>query len=285
MNRGRAYRRFSAQDVPSGLRAAVETSPAAEGVNGGLWLDRLPALVGDALQTWDLHVDGDPRHGAAALVLPVRRPTGEPAALKVVWPHPEARQEHLALRAWAGQGSVRLLAADPARWTLLLERLDGDRDLHSVPVMESCGAIGALLAELDRPAAPWAPRLSDHLHELVGDIDRAEADPQWAHRFPRSLLQVARSTAAEQGRSADIDAHLVHTDLHQANVLWSPTADRWLAIDPKPMAARPAFAVAPSVRNRWAEAQESRDLRQHLALRVEAVCEPAGIDVDEARAR
>ncbi|HUR04923.1 MAG TPA: hypothetical protein VM347_20440, partial [Nonomuraea sp.] len=37
------------------------------------------------------------------------------------------------LRAWAGDGSVLLLDEDPATGTLLLERLDAERPLSSVP--------------------------------------------------------------------------------------------------------------------------------------------------------
>ncbi len=85
------------------------------------WLRGLPALVDALLRDWDLTLDGPAAHGQCALVLPVRTEAGVPAALKVTWPHAEARHEHLALQHWHGNGAVALLRADPRRSALLLE--------------------------------------------------------------------------------------------------------------------------------------------------------------------
>jgi len=77
-------------------------------------------LVEQSLTEWDVTLDGDAMHGKAALVLPVRRRDASLAVLKITWPHVEAEHEHLALQRWDGQGAVRLLAANPGRWTMLL---------------------------------------------------------------------------------------------------------------------------------------------------------------------
>lgn len=275
---------FTPEDVPEGLARTVRRHHVPGEPSAQEWLAGLPGLVDEALQSWQLRQDGRAWHGTAALVLPVRRSDAGAAVLKVVRPHPEARDEHLALRAWRGRRAVDLLAAAPARWTLLLQRLEADRDLLSGSVLDSCAEIGGLLRDLDQPAPPWGHRLSTHLHALVADIDRAQADPAAAHRFPRRLLQVARSLALEQASSPDVDDRLVHGDLHQGNVLWSPDQGGWRAIDPQAVAGHPTFGVAPAVRNRWAEAQASPDLRTHLAARVDVVCDAAGLDVGRARA-
>ena len=99
------------------VRGPLRGRPAEGFQTGDAWLDRLPGLVRTSLQRWELTPDGPARHGVCALVLPVRRGGGEAAVLKVAWPHPEARHEHLALQLWGGHGAVRLLAADPATWT------------------------------------------------------------------------------------------------------------------------------------------------------------------------
>jgi streptomycin 6-kinase len=119
--------------------------------DGDTWLALLPRLVNEHLGLWELVPDGNPWHGECAVVIPVRR-RDEVAALKLTWPHPEARHEHLALRLWDGRGAVRLLAADPTAYALLLERLDGDRDLTSVPILDACEVIGTLFTKLDRPS-------------------------------------------------------------------------------------------------------------------------------------
>ena len=113
-------------------------------------------------------------HGTAALVLPVRRRDGSAVVLKVTWPHAEAEHEHLALQRWEGRGAVRLLAANPGRWAMLLERLCSDRDLYDVPIDEACTVIGDLLRQLDHPAIPQLSRLSAEAASMV-DPDAAQA--------------------------------------------------------------------------------------------------------------
>lgn len=253
--------------------------------DGQTWLAELPARVAAALERWELARDtGHPlRWGFTALVLPVLLPDGGPAMLKVGWPHPEADHEHLALRLWQGRGAVRLLAAEPADTAYLLERLDPTRDLESGPVLETTEALGRLLTRLDRPAPPWAPLLSDELRLLRTDLARATDDPA-AARFPRRMLQHASALVADLLGEDDVDGRLVHTDLHQMNVLWRPDPGEWVAIDPKVVAGDPHWAVAPSLWNRWEDSLAAPDLGAHLLGRLEVLCEAAGLDRDRARA-
>lgn len=253
--------------------------------SGRTWLGALPALVTECLLRWELDVDGGTRYGSNAVVLPVRRADGSPAALKISWPHEEATHEHLALRAWGGDGAVRLLAADPSRWALLLEQLDADRTLDDVGVDDSCREIGGLLHTLDRPALPQLDQLSAYLQRLAGDLDRAAArHPTDADvGLPRRLRERGRAIATDLASHPQIDTRLVHTDLHGRNVLRRPGTGAWVAIDPKPMAGLPEFAVAPVLWNRWPEVVGSGDPRAHLNRRVDTLCERAGLDRELAR--
>lgn len=280
-------------DIPTGLRDRVLQHVPDPGMeDGATWLDRLPRLVTGLLEDWRLTPDGPSRHGHCALVLPVRREDGTRAVLKVTWPHHEAATEHLALRSWAGRGQagrrvVRLLAADPTRWALLLERLDPDTDLNSADVRTTCRVVGTLIAELDAPALARAPRLSDHLTELAVDCERALAAPG-SPAFPRRHLDQARVLARELAAEPGGDDHLVHSDLHGGNVLRrlpdDPLAtggeEDWVVIDPKPMAAHPAFAVAPLLWNQWDRAVAADDTRRHLRHRLGIACGAAGLDED-----
>lgn len=271
--------------VPAGLIQRLRQHvPAAGYISGEQFLPTLPRLVQELLEDWGLTVTGPACHGYAALALPVDG-ADEAAVLKVVWPHPEARDEHRSLRVWAGVGAVRLLAADPSRWALLLERLD-PRDLNGSPVgvLDSCEILGRLAATLDRPAPPWtALRAGDHLQELVSDLDTLRKGPH-AGALPRRLLDRGRAVATDLAAEPDIDARLVHSDLHQENVLWRPDPGEWVAIDPQTIAADPAWVVAPALWNRWDEAVAAYDTRVHLNLRLEILCEAAGLDPDRARA-
>lgn len=271
--------------LPTGLVTRMRGRPAdgAEGyagLSGDDWLAALPRRAADALDRWELTPDGVPRHGFCALVLPVRR-RGERLALKLGWPHAEARHEHLALRAWAGRGAVHLVAAYPAQDALLLERLAAERDLGTQDVETSCAVLGELLARLDVPAFPQLDRLSGWARGFLADT--ADVRAAAAAGLPRRFVEQARSLARDLADEPGIDARLVHTDLHDANVLAGERAP-WLAIDPKPLAAEPAFALAPAMWNRWDDAVASGDPHWHLKCRLGWLAEAAGVDEGRARA-
>src|SRR5215213_3461558 len=93
-------------------RALVE---AANQQRRTAWLDTLPGTVARLARAWSLTV-GAPFQpgGQTAWVAPVRDRGGAELVLKVGWAHPEALHEADGLRAWAGQGAVRLYAAEEA---------------------------------------------------------------------------------------------------------------------------------------------------------------------------
>ncbi|MDQ2782027.1 MAG: aminoglycoside phosphotransferase family protein [Actinomycetota bacterium] len=266
---------------------------ASYAVSGADWLRQLPRLLADLLARWSLVPDGPARSGVCAVALPVTSParTSGQAVLKVTWPHVEAVTEHLALRRWDGNGSVRLLRADPARFALLLERLDSDTDLDTLPDDQACEIIGDLLATLSVPAIARVPTLSAY-------AARQLEKPPPTHALPRRFVDQARRLAGELGSEVDVDARLLHTDLHYQNVLRQNAlrqnvfrqsvigADRhaWLAIDPKPMAGDPAFEVAPALWNRVEELGTGSTFRWNVRRRLEIICERAGIDEDRAKA-
>lgn len=257
-------------DVPAGLSATMTGRPPADGVSGDDWLRTLPRLVASAVDRWSLSEPQAPRYGECALVVPCTSSSG-PVALKLTWPHPEARFEHLALRAWNGAGAVRLLAADTADHALLLEQLDADRSLVAIDLLEACETVGSLLRQLDRPGLPQVGALPvEEWHTLL---------ERGGDHVPRRFV----TRAAALLHDLPAGERLVHSDLHFANVLAGQRAS-WLAIDPKPVTAGSAFGVAPVLWNRWSEAVAAHNLRSHLRLRVGLVAEAARLEEDEAMA-
>lgn len=246
---------------------------ASYAVTGADWLRRLPGLLDELATEWRLEPDGPSWSGSCAVAIPVRAPEGA-AVLKVGWPHLEALTEHLALRHWAGRGAVRLLRADPHRSALLLERLDPTQDLTTVPVDEACGVLGDLLARLTVPAVARTPTLTAYVERQVG-----KAAPPGV---PRRFVDRARHLAVELSDHPLVDARLLHTDLHYANVLRGRDQE-WLAIDPKPMAGDPAFEVAPALWNRADDLGTGSTFRWSVRRRLEIICERAGIDEERAR--
>jgi streptomycin 6-kinase len=245
-----------------------------EGEAGRRWLDSLAAQVASCCADWGLTVDGAPMHGGLSLVLPVRRGK-ERAVLKLVWAEADAAQEALALAAWGGHGAVHLLAAEPERRALLLERLDPTRTLGAVPTGEAFAVASRLLRRLAVPAPPEVPRLADVAAEL------AAALPERWERAGRPievhLVDAACSFAGELGPGSG--QLLIHTDLHDANIL-AGERESWLAIDPKVVAGEPAFGVGPLLWRRVDTMSEPEELTAHL----DTLCAAAALDPERARA-
>ncbi len=261
--------------IPEVLAAKVGGFPADGGPDGATWLRALPALVEAVLDRWDLTVTGPAMSGWTALVLPVER-DGVRLVCKIGWPHRDSAQEHLALRHWAGNGAVQLIAADPARRALVLEALDPGRDLGALRIDEACEVIGGLLARLHVPAPPNVRMLSRVADDWAEQLRRQDGV------VPRRLVARALALIEDLAAAPDCNATLVHADLHFANVL-AATREPWLAIDPHPMAGHPGIELHPVLRNRVAELGTGAALRASVRRRVEIVCDAAGIDEVTAR--
>ncbi|WP_306745928.1 aminoglycoside phosphotransferase family protein [Saccharothrix yanglingensis] len=248
------------------------TVPAHFGTHLGeealAWRTTLPALATRFCARWDLTPDGALMHGHVAVVLPVRRADGHPAVLKLTWLDEETRQEPQALRAWDGDGVVRLLDHDDEHGALLLERLDHTRSLLDVPAEEAVAVAGGLLRRL-RLEGPGFRR------HRVGDLVAENAE--LGRPLPDALVREARDLGRELARTAGTT--LVNEDLHYANVL---RGDRepWLLIDPKPLSGDREFGVIPLLWNRFDELDGERGLRDRLA----ALCDVGELDAERARA-
>jgi streptomycin 6-kinase len=270
--------------LPEDFLASVQRFTAEEGAVGGpsgsAWAAGLPRLLADVLDDWGLAVSGAACTGYCSVVLPVLR-DGTRLALKVGWPHVEARDEALALRLWDGDGAVRLVAADPHRNALLLEPLDSARTLQELDVDAACEVTGELLRRLHVPAPPQVGRLSAHVRRHAATVVGAGSV------LPRRMAERTAGLLDDLLSDPACDATLLHGDLHNENVLHSlPGSHRpqWLAIDPHAVAGHPGFEIQPLLRNRRDELGTGSAFRYLVRRRVEVTCDAAGIDEDEALA-
>ena len=240
------------------------------------WLDRLPRRRDELLEEWSLRPDGGPMHGYCSLVVPVVTDDGVAAVLKVTFDgDTESEHEALALQHWHGRGAVRLLRADPRRRALLLERLH-TTDLSDVWDLEACEVVAGLWSQLHVPALPRLRSVSAYVERWVAALAGLPVNGP----VPRRLVEQATSLARDLLAEPDAAAHVVHGDLHYANVLASDRAP-WLAIDPKPMNGDPHYEVAPMLHNRLDEL--AGDLRAGLRRRFHALVDAGGLDEDRAR--
>ncbi len=262
-------------DVP----CAFTASYTAQGPSARRWLSVLPGLAADMLDRWALRPVGPTAHGMASVVLPVIRADGTPAALKLQEPREETTAAITGLRAWDGDGIVRLLAADPGTGAMLLERLDAGRPLSAVADdAEAVEILAGLLARLVAVPAPTGLRhLADIAAAMLAEAPRAAA----ALRDPaeQRLVRTCASAVAELiGEPGD---RLLHWDLHYDNVL-AGDREPWLAIDPEPLAGDPGFELLPALDNRWDEVVATGEIARTVLRRFDQLTE--AVDVDRQRA-
>ncbi len=254
------------------------------GPRWGRWLDRLPALHGALLDEWRLLPEGDELwHGSCSLVAPVVTEDGARAVLKISFDgDDESLHEALALQHWHGIGAVRLLRADPHRRALLLEHLER-RDLTELWDLEACEVVAELYPKLHRHALPQLATVGSHVSRWLDDLVDQPRDIPIPSRYRDQAVSLGRDLIKDPASVG----RLLHGDLHYGNVLAAPGAmawerERWLAIDPKPMAGDPHYELAPMLFNRYEELAD--DVRGGIRRRFRTLVDIAGFDEDRARA-
>ncbi|GAB2186439.1 aminoglycoside phosphotransferase family protein [Roseibium sp. LAB1] len=212
---------------------------------GRTWLHKLPELLETACEQFGLDEIGKPFSGGnVSLVLPAKR-GDEDVVLKLQFPDHECRHEAEALRRWNGKGAVRLLDHAPGLGALLLERCRPGRFLADDAETDRLGILTGLLRVLMIPADEPFTRLTDEAARW-----RSSLDQDWvaAGKPCERYLVDAAITALQDLCLTETATVLLHQDLHGHNIL-SAERDPWLAIDPKPLAGDPAFALGPIVRS------------------------------------
>ena len=126
------------------------------------------------------------------------------------------------------------------------------------------------------PAPPQLRPLTSYVERWaaeLGDLPRNAAIP------PR-LVEQARSLARDLASDPDSVGRMVHSDLHDENVL-AGDREPWLVIDPKPVSGDPHYEPAPMLWNRFDEL--SGDVREGLRRRFHTLVDVAGLDEHRAR--
>ncbi|MGW6284522.1 aminoglycoside phosphotransferase family protein [Streptomyces sp. NPDC055107] len=265
-------------DVPEALVASYTRSGDEE---QRTWIARLPSLVAELLDRWELERDGGTRSGEASLVVPVRRrgAGGTRAALKLQMPRAETTAALIGLRTWNGNGIVRLLDHDPESSTMLLERLDGSRTLASVEDDDvAMNLLAGLLARLHSVPAPEGLRgLGDVAGDMLASVPAAVAalpDPEDQRRL-QGWASAVTELAGEPGD------RMLHWDLHYDNVL-AAEREPWLAIDPEPLVGEPGFDLWPALDTGWEKLRTTGDAPRTVRRRFDLLTEALGLDRQRA---
>ena len=208
--------------------------------DGRRWLTELPSLVEQVRAAFGLRLSPPLHAGSCSWVAPAELPDGTRAMVKIGWPHREMYGEPAALRSWNGRGAVRLLAHDPARHALLLERCDPGlplADSAAEPeerLRAGCAVLrllwqapaGEEIEQLGTVTAEWADLTAERMARI-----RPGYDP--------GLVAEGVGLLRQLPGSAD-RAVLLHGDFNPGNIL-SAYDGGWVAIDPKPMIGDRAY--------------------------------------------
>lgn len=255
----------------------ARSTVAREGDAGTEWLAGLPGLVKELLDRWDCVPDGGVMHGGVGIIVPVRR-GGEPAVVKVSFPHPGNVHEPDAFAVWGGRGAVLLHERDDERFAMLLERARTVSLAQGEDVDEMVRVAGRLSRRLGVPAPPGLPRLRDRADAWEEQL-RKDAR-ELVHGLPPRVLDAAVATVRELGR-VQPDT-LVHGDLHARNIL---RADRepWLAVDPKGYAGDRAYDAGALLKALLLRLMEADDLGKALHRAMDGFAEAAELDRGRVR--
>jgi streptomycin 6-kinase len=209
------------------------------------WLAGLPQVVADLAEQWSLDL-GPPFQpgGSASWVAPARDRVGQALVLKVGWRHDEALNEADGLRAWHGNGAVRLIDAVTTGQTsaLLLEACEPGTALSaSVAPHEQDPVVAGLLRALWMEPATGHPfrSLASMCDRWVEEFEVKYLASDRRIRIDPGLARAGMELFRELPRTARASV-LLCTDLHAENILSACRAP-WLVIDPKPYLGDPTY--------------------------------------------
>jgi streptomycin 6-kinase len=241
-----------------------------------IWLESLPALLGELTDRWSLRVGPPFDHsGTCSWVAPVVRKDGIPAVLKLAMPHMEGEHEIEGLRFWNGHSTVKLIEADDQSGAMLLERCQPGISLRSEPEASQDEIIAGMLKQIRR-ANEQSKGFHQfrHVSEML-EVWQRETLAQRQNWPDARLVQEGLSIFERLSRSSPTDM-LLATDLHAGNVLRAER-EPWLMIDPKPFVGDAAFDVVQHLIN-----CEGRLHADPIAL-VNRVAGLAKVDPERAR--
>jgi len=250
---------------------------ASWGADGRRWLARLPALLAEVADHWELRL-GEPYRLSFHWVTPVVRADGSRAVLKLGVPGEHLAIEAEALSIYAGHGAIRLLAYDPRRGALLLEQADPGTPVTALVPDHDEEATAALITAGRRLHQP--PPIGCGLPDLH---EEGEAFRAYLQRFPgagplpRPLVERALTLFEELCASAP-QRLVLHGDLHHDNVVRAER-EPWLAIDPSSVVGDPGYDCGAMLYNPDPERRQDY-LLALVPARIEHLADGFGLPIE-----
>jgi streptomycin 6-kinase len=259
--------------IPEGLAWIAARNPAVQE-----FVAALPERISELERRWSIRV-GEPFDpgGFSSYAARATSTEGKPCVLKIAYEWELTRLEPDALRAWNGDGVVRLLSDEP--FTMLLEACEPGEPLYSEAEFDTADSVVIrILKQMWRPAPPdidWRSVDTESTGiaaTIEANHDRSIKGVDLAHvRFAQEFIEGARDHAVP-----DV---LLHGDFHQGNIL-SSHREGWLAIDPSPLTGDPCFDAARAVFDRQAVILGDSEPARRISQRLRRFAEDLDLDHD-----
>ena len=267
-------------------RQFVQTTKELFGEAGKAWLAKLPKILAELAERWELSLGESFPNLSYNLVLSAWSwPLNTAVVLKIGFPRDELRREMAALTLTHGRGQVRLIASDTNQCALLLPQLQPGTSLWANGLRDDDRATriaAQVMQSLWQPLPPTAKEAQSfpHVRQWASGLSRLRTNfGGGTGPFPAHLVARAESAFAElldTAVSESTNDVLLHGDLHHGNILAHGAG--WLAIDPKGVRGEPAYEVGAWLRNPMPALFAVPDLEARLARRVAIFSEMLGIE-------
>jgi streptomycin 6-kinase len=207
------------------------------------WLDRLPGLLEELAERWDIEWDALIRRGSMSVVVRCRAAEGRSAVLKVSPDRERAAQEATALACWRTAHVPVVLAVDESAGALLIEAIEPGTPLAETDGYPSLESIAGLLGSLHRDATPgpaYRPVADRVAYLFESSMKLYDFEPGLVELVSRERYERGRELALRLAADASPTV-LLHGDLTPVNVLDGGKERGLVAVDPAPCLGDPAF--------------------------------------------
>lgn len=213
--------------IPDILKAKIMS---CFGPEGETWLERLPGLVQECLEKWQLSNCKESDVMSYNYVCFADSPQYGQVALKVGIPHFDLRTEMAAIKLYNGLNICQCYQQEPDLGAMLLERISPGNDLTTLESGRERMTVAAKIAAalpIVLETNPGLPSWS----ELAQNTFRKLRDQNNAGEKMLSLIDRAEQKIRDLENSGR-PMVLLHGDLHHWNILKDGEGS-WKAIDPK----------------------------------------------------
>lgn len=247
------------------------------GKDGEKWLDQIPETIKRYEAKWSLKVLY-PYNLTYNYIAPVVRNDGSKAVLKIGFPKDREFQTEIeALSVFNGGGSVNLLKADRKNAVILIEQVNPGTPLSTIQDdTKATRILASVMKKLWKPLPKNNNFITiyDWIKALLDYPKRCKSNHN--HPVPLHITEKATQLFRELIATSSPPV-LTHADLHHDNILRS-NRDQWLAIDPKGIAAEPAYDTAAMIRNPYKMIKDLQNIDTLLYDRIMVLSQVLGID-------